>query len=113
MTLPQSEMALLQPSTSIGTSKKSRKQVLREAIQQKQLGTGGIVEKSDRSVDAVQEGDNESSLSGTSWRRKNRKRRKLKVEKVMFDPKPPVGAVSSGEDGSDGEEEGDVAEEGT
>ena len=115
LALPRSEMALLQPSASIGTSKKTRKQVLREALRQKQLRTGDVSEKHVGGVDVTQgatRGAEDSTLSGTSWRRKKRKQRKLKVEKVMLDPKPPgpptpplSASDASGNEGSTTEEE--------
>ena len=110
-------MALLQPSASIGTSKKTRKQVLREALRQKQLRTGDVSEKHVGGVDVTQgatRGVEDSTLSGTSWRRKKRKQRKLKVEKVMLDPKPPgpptpplSASDASGNESSTTEEGGD------
>ena len=111
MALPQSEMALLQPSTSIGSSKKSNRQIQREVLQQKQLRTSSGLEKHVKTLDPIQEADgDDASLSGTSWRKKRRRRRKLKVEKMMLDPKPPVGEASDGE--SSDEEESDQNSEG-
>lgn len=80
-------MALLQPSTSIGSSRKTKKLILQEALRQKQLKTGGAFDKDIRFH--KDNGGDCSALSGTSWKKKNRKRRKLKVEKMMLDPKPP------------------------
>ena len=102
MALPRSEMALLQPSTSIGTSKKSKKQILREISQQKHLGTGSCSEKRIKSLDSVQETDrDDTKLVGTTWRKRRRKRRKLKVEKEILDPKPPVHLEASEGESSD------------
>ena len=107
MALPQSEMSLLQPSTSIGTTKKSRKQILREISQQKHLRTTcsrSSSEKRIKSLDSVQKSERDDvSLVGTSWRkgRGRRKRRKLKVEKVMLDPKPPPAVFRETGEGED------------
>lgn len=90
MALPQSEMSLLQSSTSIGTSRKSKKQILQEISQGNHLRTSGGSEKRIKSLDPVREPDSDdSNLIGTSWRKRRRKRRKLKVEKMILDPKPP------------------------
>jgi hypothetical protein len=86
-------MSLLQPSTSIGTSKKSKKQILQEISQQNHLRTsGGLEKRVKKSVNSVHEPDNgdDTSLVGTLWRKRKRKRRKLKVEKMILDPKPPL-----------------------
>ena len=121
MALPQSEMSLLQPSTSIGTTKKSRKQILREISQQKHLRTTcsrSSSEKRVKSLDSVQKSERDDvSLVGTSWRkgRGRRKRRKLKVEKVMLDPKPPLAVfreTGEGEDSSCDEQQVEEDENG-
>ena len=103
MALPQSEMALLQPSTSIGTSQKSKKQILRELLQQKQLRASTSCEKRAKTFDSAQEADvDDANLVGTSWRKRRRKRRKLKVEKMILDPRPlPPLEVSEGESSSE------------
>ena len=117
MALPQSEMALLQPSTTLGTSKKSKKQILREILRQKQLGIGSDFEKSVKTFDPVSEaGGDDANLLGTTWRKTRRKRRKLKVEKVLLDSKPPPSVPSreaSEDESSDTElEESDHSLEG-
>ena len=90
MALPQSEMSLLQSSTSIGTSRKSKKQILQEISQRNRLRTNGDSEKRIGSLDPVRETEgDDANLVGTSWRKRRRKRRKLKVEKMILDPKPP------------------------
>lgn len=87
MALPQSEMSLLQSSISIGTSRKSKKQILQEVSQRNHLRTS---EKRIKSLDPVRETEgDDANLVGTSWRKRRRKRRKLKVEKMILDPKPP------------------------
>lgn len=90
MALPQSEMSLLQSSTSIGTSRKSKKQILQEILQRNRFRTSGGSEKRIGSLDPVRETEgDDANLVGTSWRKRRRKRRKLKVEKMILDPKPP------------------------
>ena len=123
MALPQSEMSLLQPSSSIGTTKKSRKQILREISQQKHLRTtcsSSSSEKRVKSLNSVLESERDDfNLVGTSWRRGRgrgkKKRRKLKVEKVMLDPKPPPSVfheTGEGEDGSCDEQQVEEDENG-
>ena len=112
MALHQSEMSLLQPSASIGTSKKSKKQTLREISQQKHLRGSSGSERHVKSLDPVQESDrDDTNLVGTSWRKKKRKRRKLKVEKVILDPKPPPVHHEVGDGESSSEEEQQVEQE--
>ena len=112
MALHQSEMSLLQPSASIGTSKKSKKQILREISQQKHLRDSSGTERHVRIFDPVQESDrDDTNLVGTSWRKKRRKRRKLKVEKVILDPKPSPVHREAGDGESSSEEEQRVEEE--
>ena len=111
MALPRSEMALLQPSTTLGSSKKTRREVEREVHRSKML-RGERASKSDIDGEKVMDGEGGSYggsvLTGTAWRRKKRKRRKLRVEKVMQDPKvQPV----DGEGGEDGESESSGEEE--
>lgn len=107
MAVPQSEMVLLQRSTSIGTSKKTKKQMLRElALHQKQHRTNDLLQKG---MEKEGGSEDDSTLSGTTWRKK-RKRRKLKIEKVMLDPKPP--AVCDSSDGSSEDEDEDREPEG-
>ena len=115
MALPQLEMALLQPSTSIGTSKKSKKQILREISQQKQLRTSSSSEKCVKSFDPAQDADvGDANLVGTSWRKRKRKRRKLKVEKMILDPKPstPLEANEGESNDEQLEEKSDHSSEG-
>lgn len=90
MALPQSEMALLQRSSTIGASHKTKKQILRElALHQKWLKTGAMSQSRTENLERSGGEGDDSMLSGTSWRRKKkRRRRKLKVEKVVLDPRP-------------------------
>ena len=113
MALPPSEMALLQRSTSICTSRKTKKQVLKElALQQKQLRTGTMSQNRTKSLEVDGGEGDDSVLIGTAWgkkRRRRRSRRKLKVEKVVLDPRQPSvdesGSSERESDDSSGEED--------
>ena len=104
-------MTLLQPSVQLGRVRKTQKQVLKDAQLQSVLkdlhkpsrtGEGGVT--------APLPGD-VSGLIGTTWGRKHRKRRQLKVEKLLQDPrqrhKDEGSLVSSdAESESEGDEDG-------
>ena len=111
MALPPSEMALLQRSSSMGTSHKTKKQILRElALHQKRLKSGAVSQTRTESLERGEGEEDDSMLSGTAWRRRKRRRRKLKVEKVVLDPRPPTvdepGSSERESDDSSGEQDG-------
>lgn len=83
-------MSLLQPSTQLGRARKTQKQVLNDVhLQGKLYALGKPARPSCSGHPGSDDNcDDLSQLVGTTWGRKCRKRRRLKAEKVLFDPKP-------------------------
>ena len=111
LSLPEAHMPLLQPSIQLGKVRKTGKQVLNEAqLQQSSLSKAKCPGKS------ISLPGDFSGLVGTTWGRKNRKRRRLKAEKLFLDPKPNSSMIqensllSSASEESE-EEEGEEEEE--
>ena len=101
LSLPEAHISLLQPSIQLGRVKRTRKHVLNDAqLREKLLGLSGTLggrvqpESGDSSLPR-----DVSSLVGTTWRRKNKKRRALKAEKVLFDPVPKRVRTDTAEEG--------------
>jgi hypothetical protein len=95
-------MSLLQPSVSVGRARKTQDQILQEARLQSTLQD---LDSSKSSVTKSSSLSDTSGPVGTTWGpgRKSRKRRQLKAEKVLLDPKP-VSAIKEITD-SDSEDE--------
>ena len=89
LSLPDSHCSLLQPSAQLGRVKRTRRHILNDAhLRDRLLGLNktlrGDTQAEDRDLASVED---VASLVGTTWRRRNRKRRTLKAEKVLFHPK--------------------------
>lgn len=81
-------MTLLQPSDCLGKARKTRKQILKDAQLESMLQ--GLHKPANSGEQPVSSPSQVSHLVGTTWgsgRRKNRKRRRLKAEKLLLDPK--------------------------
>ena len=82
------------------------------ALHQKQLKTRAVSQtRTTESLDRDGGEGDDSMLSGTGWRRKKtRRRRKLKVEKMVLDPRPPAvdesGSSERESNDSSGEQDG-------
>ena len=92
VSLPESHTALLQSSAQLGRAKKTRKQVLNHIqLQSRVQNLAKPSRNNGRRLsgdDAVSFGD-AAHLVGTTWRKKKKRFKPLKVEKVLYDPKPP------------------------
>lgn len=117
--IPNSFSSLLQSSVQLGKSKTTHKQVLSDARLREQLKalskpSKNVKKKDDNTLSL----DDISSLLGTSWGMKNKKRRRrlLKIEKVMSYPRtqcqPQESGVEEEEEecveGDFGEDEGEL-----
>ena len=98
LSLPESHCSLLQSSTQLGRVKRTRKLILNDAhLREKLLGLSKTLRGSVGSEDGgLALSEDVASLVGTTWRRRNRKRRALKAEKVLFHPKEKNVEVEEG-----------------
>lgn len=111
LSLPDPHMSLLQPSIRLGKAgRRTQRQILNDAQVRSSILRG--TQDSPLTSDPVLLSPSDvSALVGTTWGRKNRKRRKLKIEKLLLDPRPKgsgissLPAVSSSESESDQEAE--------
>lgn len=93
LSLPDPHMSLLQPSIRLGKAgRRTQRQILNDAqVQSMFKGTQDSTLTSDPALSSP---GYVSALVGTAWGRKNRNRRKLKIEKLLLDPKPKDSGIS-------------------
>ena len=113
LSLPDSYSSLLQSSVQLGRSKKTHKQVLKDVRLRDQLQA---LSKPSKTVAKKKDDDklslDLSSLLGSTWRAKTKKRRRmLKIEKVMSGPRTQCRPqASSGIDDDDEDLDEDLEE---
>ena len=116
LSLPDPHTSLLQPSIQLGKAgRRTRRQILNDA-QVRRTALKGTRDLPLTSDPILSSPGNVSTLVGTTWGRKNRKRRRLKIEKLLLDPKtedsgPPMDSTSESESGQEAEESCDSAAE--
>lgn len=115
LSLPDSQVSLLQPSVQLGRARKTQKQFLNDVELQTKLLSLRRASQSSSAGDGKTKSStspgNTSCLLGTSWGRRNRKRRPLKAEKVLLDPKPPGSVPEESDVGSEAGSDLEIADE--